>query len=554
MKKILLLPSTIYVSDELKFELGYIPTAMIPLHGKPVLEHILEKYEKKDGIEKFISCNQGKEKIINYIKNRSLNCEPIEISSSNSLGSSIYNAMKFLKDYLKDSYFFINFADTISEVGEVDYEKNLIMYSIVNDPFRWTSFETKNGKITSIIEKYTVISESPKKIFIGVFGFTDPLKFMSTLKKEINNKEKRREIDPFYSALLNFIKEEPYILKFSKNWIDVGHLDTYYSAKKDFINARVFNYIFVNKKTNILTKKSKNKKKLIDEINWYIKLPKNLQHIVPRIYDYSLDEIDPYIMMEYIGYPFLSDVFLYGSYTLGTWDTIFNSLFTLINEMRKYIFNIDKKNLTKTLEEIYYNKTVKRLKKLKSDKNFEFLFNDEVNINEKNYSSLNHVIEELQAKLLKSDIYNLDKLSIIHGDLCFPNIFFDVRNNIIKLIDPRGRFGGYDIYGDYRYDLAKLRHSVCGYYDFIINDQFKLEIDKKNKMINYILFLEEKHKKITEHFEKKVIQKYGRKINEQIKLIESVLFLSMIPLHSDNITRQYCMAAIGLEKFDTVGF
>ena len=30
---------------------------------------------------------------------------------------------------------------------------------------------------------------------------------------------------------------------------------------------------------------------------------------------------------------------------------------------------------------------------------------------------------------------------IIHGDLCFSNILFDLPNQIVRLIDPRGRFG-----------------------------------------------------------------------------------------------------------------
>jgi hypothetical protein len=36
---------------------------------------------------------------------------------------------------------------------------------------------------------------------------------------------------------------------------------------------------------------------------------------------------------------------------------------------------------------------------------------------------------------------------------------------------------------------------------------------------------------------------------ETIKFIEALLFLSMVPLHSDSFERQQCMLAQGIEKF-----
>lgn len=52
---------------------------------------------------------------------------------------------------------------------------------------------------------------------------------------------------------------------------------------------------------------------------------------------------------------------------------------------------------------------------------------------------------------------------------------FDSSNYIFKLIDPRGRLDSEaTIYGDPRYDIAKLRHSVVGLYDFIVQGLFKL--------------------------------------------------------------------------------
>ena len=52
------------------------------------------------------------------------------------------------------------------------------------------------------------------------------------------------------------------------------------------------------------------------------------------------------------------------------------------------------------------------------------------------------------------------EFSVIHGDPCFTNILIEETYNFMRLIDPRGSFGSFDIYGDSRYDLAKIFHSM----------------------------------------------------------------------------------------------
>ena len=70
------------------------------------------------------------------------------------------------------------------------------------------------------------------------------------------------------------------------------------------------------------------------------------------------------------------------------------------------------------------------------------------------------------------------KLHLIHGDFCFNNILCDPLYTTVKLIDPRGESAPRNNYppgyGDSRYDLVKLFHSIGGHYDSIVNDLFRL--------------------------------------------------------------------------------
>lgn len=124
---------------------------------------------------------------------------------------------------------------------------------------------------------------------------------------------------------------------------------------------------------------------------------------------------------------------------------------------------------------------------------------------------------------------------IVHGDYCFSNILFDSSNYVFKLIDPRGRLDAEPtIYGDPRYDIAKLRHSVAGLYDFIVQGLF--EIEESTTGFEYKIFTTNDYSILEDVFDNYAL-KNGFNPKE-IKFIEGLLFLSMIPLHKDNFGRQ----------------
>lgn len=159
------------------------------------------------------------------------------------------------------------------------------------------------------------------------------------------------------------------------------------------------------------------------------------------------------------------------------------------------------------------------------------------------------------CRLLESEIprrlYDVEVFHIIHGDLCFSNIMVDSNLSFIKVIDPRGKFGAYDIYGDQRYELAKLFHSVDGKYDFIIKDLFRIETDGENAVIDFQILDRSREYKLYELFLDVFSEEIGDD-REKIELIEALLFLSMIPLHGESAEHQYAMLATGLEILDRI--
>ena len=115
-----------------------------------------------------------------------------------------------------------------------------------------------------------------------------------------------------------------------------------------------------------------------------------------------------------------------------------------------------------------------------------------------------------------------------------------------KLIDPRGSFGSVGLYGDPRYDVAKLWHSVHGLYDFITNDLFRVSLD--GTRIELSIRATAAHREIEDRFAGVFFDRsFDRR---EVQLIASLLFASMPALHYDKPQRQIAMYARSLQLFD----
>jgi thiamine kinase-like enzyme len=127
---------------------------------------------------------------------------------------------------------------------------------------------------------------------------------------------------------------------------------------------------------------------------------------------------------------------------------------------------------------------------------------------------------ELEKKL-DDLIVNCKDFAFIHGDCTFSNMMIRDNGDPV-LIDPRGYFGYTQLYGDERYDWAKLYYSVVGNYDQFNLKRFRLEIgDTPDDGV---------HLQITsnhwEELEKDFFDMTGAD-REEIKLLHAVIWLSL---------------------------
>lgn len=545
--KALLIPSALLVPSDMRNKFGELPTALFPLGNKTMIERLYDKY--KDIVDVIYIVVKRKQLLINdYINSKKLPIRIIELDELRDLGYTIQYGMEFIlgQEPLID-YIYVNFADFLLDEHIPINNYNFFYYASGMSTDEWTYFKDNNGIITDILDKCP-FSENHQisnfsGIFVGLFGFTNPHYFLELLKQYSNV---HSDMDTFYRAIFTYSQEYPFTILHSQNWFDVGHSDNYSKATTS-VAARSFNSIEIDEQRGILKKRSENKEKLVNEIRWYLRIPNKLQYLLPRVYDYSLDLTDPYVSMEYYGYHTLHESLVFGDLPLVKWQAIFQKLLFAINDMGKFTVTGERIQFEAALRDIYLQKTFDRLDMMRNEPDFHSFFENTITINGTEYRSLNEYIKMLPQLIEKLVVDTLTgQFNIIHGDLCFANILIEDTYDFIRVIDPRGKFGTFDIYGDARYELAKLMHTLEGKYDFIIEDMF--DIDVIGNTIEYHV-----HKQI-DNITNVFLDVFRESIDniQAVRLIEATLFLSMIPLHSDYKQRQFAMLVTGVMLLEQV--
>lgn len=534
-----LVPAAKIVPEELQ-TIGKLPAIIYPVNQRIVFDYLLEQYQG-DCEDIRVICYEKADKVhrrLSTYKNEKIHIQ--DLDELGDLGHTIYAGLKNCSGNV-----IINFADTIvfDNIQDIDGDCFFCSQDEVSD--KWTFFDERGGTIIEIYDKTQKKVVGEKSLFVGVFKLTDAEAFRRCLATAFA--EENLSMSTFYYALMLYSQKHPMEAVPTSNWFDIGHIDRYYDTQLE-VKSREFNHITIDRDRGILKKTSDDKEKFIGEVLWYLKLPADIEYVRPRIFSYSIDYNAPYVSMEYYSYHTLHELFLYGDLTSGQWKDIFNRIRFVYNDFRRY--TVKDSSIRASLEDMYLRKTINRLDKLRNDGHFAKFFESSICVNGVQYESLDHICNRLKEAIPQM-LFDVDSFSIIHGDLCFANIMVDSNMSFVKVIDPRGKFGSFDIYGDTRYELAKLFHSIDGKYDFLIKDLFDLEFNAEVCRIDYKVKDRVRGYDLYQLFVNVFKEEIGGDL-KKIELIEALLFLSMIPLHGESVRHQMVMLGTGLEILDRV--
>lgn len=527
------------------------PKAMLPLKNKPIIGWHLDKLIEENIKDVCIIIGYKKEKLINYVDKfygNKLNITYVEQTELLGLAHAINIGIKGIKEKNNCKLLIILgdliIKDNLKEILSQDID--FIGYDLVNDYKRWCLLNANDkDEIVNFIDK-PINDPKTRKAIIGIYYFTDIKLLYNCINNIIENDIKIKNEYQLSTAMELYKQIKTIYAKKFNEWFDCGEIESFNNTRKNI--TRYFNTIEITKDKTVI-KKSENKNKLKQEINWYLNIPNKLKTYLPQLIDYNVD--GSYYELEYINFTPMQELFLYNLPNITEWDKIFNTIFNMINKFKKHskatIYNTSK--LTKN---ILIDKTNKRLNELKAQNEiWETILNENyIKINNNNYKNIPLLIDDvykyINDKLINNSINNWQ---IIHGDLFFGNILYDISSNTLKIIDPRGNFGIDGVYGDIRYDLAKLNHSILGKYDFIVNGLYSLNKTSKTEF-DYIIYTSGTHNDILDIFKSNIEKnKYDY---DDILIITGILFLSMIPLHKDNVNNQIMFYIKAIEIFNSM--
>ena len=523
------------------------PKPLISLSGKPIISWITETL-----------IGQGL-KTINYVVPNRIKYDPLRVYINDiyeDMFSPKYHwqrrklgplhAIHIAAKSVKTKGVLIVLADTIcfDILNKFGFDHSWVLAYPVKGFERWCLVDKdRKGFVSNLYDKVDT-TPNTNLALIGVYYFHDLYKFNKITADVIRNNIRHKNEYQISSAIENYLKKYPVKVHVAESWHDVGTIDNLWKASNFMMKrkSRAFNKIHTDFKEGAIHKESNSalgRNILLNEINYYNEAPVEIKKFFPRIFSTSTENQQAKLTIEYWPFDILSDIFIYSRYSKYLWREVVGSITYLVDSLQQICPG---ENIYERTKRMLWDKTISRTNDLK-EKNFPLLKQHKFIVNGTTVCGWEETLDKLRPRI--DEIAEASTETAIHGDLCFSNILCDIKSGLIKCIDPRGKYGfGSGITGDLQYDIAKLRQSYHGSYDFLVNRLFFLQ-ELNPDEFKFKIYSNKYHKEIGCIFDEMLFDqnKYNK---TNIAIIEGLQFLSMCALHYEDVVRQKALWLQGL--------
>jgi hypothetical protein len=517
-----LITSAAYVNAEIGAEFGQLPPCFLPFgHNRLFMPQITSL--KRDGQRIVVTLPQSftpEDWDRAYLAEAGV--ETLFIPDELSLGESIAYALTLsdargpVRILHGDTMFLGALPDALDEVS----------VATTSDAYAWGTRDTSGQQ--NFVNRRPAGAATEEQVLTGWFAFSSAPALTRALARAKGN---------FLGALDLYNKEQPLTFREVEDWLDFGHLQTFYRARAKVSTARAFNSIAVARRSVLKT--GEKSEKLSAEAAWFEGIPPALRLHAP-----------PFLGREGNGYrigyefsPTLHELFVFGRLEMSTWRQIIEGCFDFLKSAQRLGAGPAQESVPPdALRVLALDKTAVRLEQWAASTGTDL--DAEWTSDGRKLPSLRRIAADAATVAAAT----APMLGVMHGDLCFPNTFFDFRQQQIKVIDPRGsvRDGQQTVYGDLRYDLAKLNHSIEGY-DLILTGRYRLE---QGGAYDTTLHLSREGAAAFLPAIAGEFELLGRRTSDAGSRALTVhLFLSMLPLHADRPDRQRAFLANALRLY-----
>lgn len=523
-----LITSAAYVGSELEAEYGKLPPAFLPVGHRRLYEAQLQTLEQIVGPvhlslpESYVVPSADLEALAR------LKVNVVHVPDGLSLAASILYTLEMIGDFSGPVH--ILHGDTLIyelPIGHTD----IVAVGPPPDTYSWGAIDDQ----LEAMDAFQVAGQSvaERSVLAGYFSFADCTELRRCLARAQGD---------FVGAVRRYrdsagIKPLPVT-----SWLDFGHLQTYYRSRCSVRTQRAFNELDVS--FRVVQKTGDNAQKIAAEAHWFDRVPHPLRIYTPAYLGHGVIGGREGYALEYLPIPTLHELYVFGALAEPVWMHILEACARFLADCRAAGANEAATTARGALEKLTIGKTFDRLKAF--EKTAGVPAKEEWRFEGKPLPSLRRIADITASQMdLKTDKF----LGVMHGDFCFTNIFFDFRTRQVRVIDPRGTIdnASADVFGDLRYDLAKLNHSLAGGYDFILAGRYHCSGFAERDMS--LAFPQDS---AATWLPAKASQApiLGLTLDDpQVTAITVHLFLSMLPLHADRPDRQRAFVASALRLF-----
>lgn len=487
------------------------PKCLVSVEGRPILYRIFDKFPEA----KFIVIGDYKfDELRSYLQMEPPPCDYSLVNTKETgTASGIYEAIREIDDA---SSIVVIWSDILVDGTELNDELNRRIRDtdfgvVLTDNFvcRWSM--TEEG----------ALAENPSTTngVAGIFYMKNKSALAEVPAGGEFVKWVSRNISGFDSFTFNAMRE-------------VGDFDTIQGLNESSSYCRFFNNIVIKDevvKKTLTDERYRNVAQ--DEVNWYKEVSAREFRHIPQIYSYSPLEMQR----------------IRGKHLFELEEMESASRRKLIEDYLDVLGELHALDSTpadfEACHSVYFRKTVSRTREIESINPFASRKSLVINgLKCKNYLHDDYLPE---LEKIVSDICEVEKFSVIHGDCTFSNSLLS-DDGRIYLIDPRGSFDKHKVFGDPRYDFAKLYYSSYSNYDGFNRRKFKLYLDA-DAGISEVLTDKSLFKSVSESVFKEA---FGPKLAD-IKVINAMIWASLSGYAKDDFDSaigSYCLGIYYLNK------
>lgn len=476
-----------------------INKSLLPLNNKAVISNIIDKFDKNQSF--VIALGYLSDQVKQYLLHAhpKTKFEFVQVKKYFGLGSGPGYSLMCCEKKLKCPFIVIS-ADTVVLENIAKPEKNWMGVAPIKNTSEYCTVKTNSNFITRIDDK--TINEN-RLAWIGLAGIKDYNYFFYCLKK--NQKHTKNEVQ-ISNGLKGLMAKSIEIQNYT--WYDTGSYENYKIAKETLEDER---FDFSKPGEYIYQLEDKIIKLFVDDTKIFLlkKRWEKLKNITPKKLKFSKN--------------FLS----YEKFKGSTVYEIINNpiLANLLNFLDKKLWNKSSKEISSNFKkhclEFYNFKTQSRIDLFYSKKKIK---DKKYRINGIQRNKLSIYLNKIDWSLLSNGIE-----TNFHGDLQFDNIILDNNGKIFKLIDWRSDFNGQTLKGDLYYDISKLYAGCMLPYNEIKKGNFQFA--QKNEEVLFNFYVSNNLIEAKNEIEKYI--KHKDLSLKKVKIISSLIFLNMAPLHSD---------------------